>query len=132
MEPLSGNLCPFCKYSLNIVPETVILENKQKKEIASFKCVYCSYTLPIKEGTLVYSSNFEQTNTFDSDANVYKNLINDPTLLRIKNYDCPNKDCDTHKDKNLKKAVFSRIGDTFKLIFVCTVCETIWYKHQKN
>ena len=83
----------------------------------------------------------------------YKNAINkytklDPTLPRITNIDCPNKECPSNiqddgaieskdgdnpkKAKKEKEIVYIRYDDTnMKFIYLCCVCDHAWKIKQK-
>ena len=82
----------------------------------------------------------------------YKNVINkytklDPTLPRIYNIDCPNKECESNK-KNIddegeekskdnnntkeKEILYIRYDDkNMKFVYLCANCDTIWNTESK-
>ena len=53
-------------------------------------------------------------------------LAQDPALPRTKDYSCKNLNCITHQDKKSKEAVFYREPNSFKLNYLCTVCNFSW------
>jgi aspartate carbamoyltransferase regulatory subunit len=57
------------------------------------------------------------------------NLIqykNDPTLPHTKKYVCINNDCVTHKEPNLKEAVYYRQVGSYTVKYICKVCDSFW------
>jgi DNA-directed RNA polymerase subunit M/transcription elongation factor TFIIS len=63
--------------------------------------------------------------SFNYIINKYTKL--DPTLPRINNVLCPNKDCATNKDAKEREIIYIRYDDTnMKYIYLCSECETVW------
>ena len=54
------------------------------------------------------------------------NYIYDNTYARTIHNNCPNKNCDTKKNKKLKEAIFFNNAKSLTLIYICTVCKTNW------
>ncbi len=74
----------------------------------------------------------------------YKNVINkytklDPTLPRINNIDCPNKECSSNnnsggeqKNNSNKDILYIRYDDkNMKYIYLCSLCDTVWNTNSK-
>ncbi len=74
----------------------------------------------------------------------YKNVINkytklDPTLPRINNIDCPNKECPSNnnsggeqKNNSNKDILYIRYDDkNMKYIYLCSLCDTVWNTNSK-
>tara|TARA_Y100000816_G_C25876665_1_gene457448 strand:- start:337 stop:675 length:339 start_codon:yes stop_codon:yes gene_type:complete len=70
-------------------------------------------------------------------SQTYKNIVNeytklDPTLPRINTIDCPNKECDSNKDKNdknyvEKEIIYLRYDDkNVKFVYLCAHCDKTW------
>lgn len=79
-----------------------------------------------KKNKCVYKQNYD-TNTYSHITHINDNIFNDPTLPRINNLDCINKDCETHtkgKDKEILYIKYSKKDLIF--IYCCTVCKTKW------
>ena len=57
---------------------------------------------------------------------INKNKINDPTYPVTRNYICPNKECESHKNIKKKEAIFYRIPSTYEIQYICKICETVW------
>lgn len=63
--------------------------------------------------------------SFNNIINKYTKL--DPTLPRINNVLCPNKDCATNKDDKEREIIYIRYDDTnMKYIYLCSECDTVW------
>ena len=50
--------------------------------------------------------------------------LNNPILPRTKLYVCRNKNCNTHKNPQLKKAIFFKENNNLR--YICSVCKTYW------
>jgi len=94
--------------------------------VAYFVCNNCGYHEKIKPQTLIFS-RINNDKIQDIVVEDYSYMIHDSTLPRTKEYTCTNTNCDTHKKPALKEAVFFRASKSFQLIYICTVCQTIWY-----
>ncbi|AYV79782.1 MAG: putative DNA-dependent RNA polymerase subunit Rpb9 [Faunusvirus sp.] len=95
-----------------------------------FTCINCGYEFPLKKGTTLYSKNNNSSNKYATDTfllNEFEYKADDPILPRTKDYICQNKDCVTHKKNDTtKEAVFFRIKDSYKTIYMCCVCKKAW------
>ena len=77
--------------------------------------------------------------TFKRVDQKYANVINqytklDPTLPRVRNIPCPNKECICNQsDKKVEREViYIRYDDTnLKFVYLCAHCDTVW-KSQKD
>ena len=79
-----------------------------------------------KDNKCVYKQNYD-TNSYSYKTHVNDNIFNDPTLPRINNLDCINKNCPTYtqgKDKEILYIKYSK--KDLKFIYCCTVCKTKW------
>lgn len=137
------NVSPESTQSSETVSEPSRLTNKnstrsggaknKQKDIQSankqiyFVCKTCGNTENVKPRTLVLSKKSHDV-TKEYYGNVIKpeNIINIPTLPRTRDYICPNKSCPTHAHPETRDAVMSRIGNSFQMQYVCSVCSTMW------
>ena len=103
--------------------ETLFLNNSYSNAI--FKCKNCGYIKKILETISLYKldNNKERIINTIEDNKIY---IKDNTLPRTKQYKCKNIDCLTHKDKSNIEAVFYRDTNSFRLNYICTVCNYSW------
>ena len=69
----------------------------------------------------------------------YNHIVNeytklDPTLPRIYNINCPNSNCKTNIEENLKTEVlYIRYDENnLKYIYMCSTCDTIWKTDDKK
>jgi hypothetical protein len=105
---------------------------KSQKNISTFylSCTNCSTTYFLEPETIIDSINFEKSAIINDDD--IKARISDPTLLRTKDYICPNSKCQTNlkkSDKNMlleKEAVFYRSGKEYNIKYICCLCNTQW------
>ncbi len=63
--------------------------------------------------------------TFSHIINKYTKL--DPTLPRVSNILCPDKNCPTNKDGKSREIIYIRYDDSnMKYIYLCSDCDTVW------
>lgn len=89
---------------------------------AFFQCNSCGYSKAIKPGTLLFNRSYVIEDIVEDPR--MKTI--DPTLPRTKDYVCRNDKCESHKNLDLKEAVFFRKKNSFQLTYVCCLCETAW------
>ena len=115
--------CPNCNNIFDIGKTPNAPDNKDNKDASSFICTNCGYSKPIEPGTNLYTRlSDDQVQLYSS--NDYSNIVHNDTLPRTRNYTCPNKNCSTHKSPGTREAVFFRKSNTYKVVYICTVCET--------
>ena len=68
----------------------------------------------------------EEKNTFTRTLEENEFFCNDPILPRTHDYTCKNPNCISHKNIESKEAVFYKEKNTFKVIYICTVCYFSW------
>jgi len=83
-----------------------------------------------EDNMCVIKTNFKKKDT------KYKHIINkytklDPTLPRIRNMECPNKECSSNtqdpKSKKEREIIYMRYDDNnIKYVYLCAVCDTVW------
>lgn len=76
----------------------------------------CILNMDIKKGEQKYSHIVNQYTKYD------------PTLPRISNIQCPNENCETNSEKDLKPDVlYIRYDeDNLKYLYMCSTCDTTW------
>jgi len=111
-------------------------ENKEKFEVlfqlsqitgAQFKCNNCSFTEEITETVLLYE--LDLTDKYDKIRLIDENqlICNNPMLPRTHDYICKNNLCLTINNTKIKKeAVFFREKNSFKVNYICTICNHSW------
>lgn len=118
----------------------ISLKDKDKKELikilksveddsltAYVVCKNCSYSEKLIKRTLILNkmSNFS-TDAY-TDLTKYKYMRYDNTLPHTRDYICKNKECDTHKNVELKNAKWFRpIQNSYITYYVCCDCGTVW------
>ena len=113
------------------------------------KLIYYCRNCGNEDNSLATNMNnlFVSKTTIKKEMN-YKNVINkytklDPTLPRINNIDCPNKECISNKNNdgeeknnennNVNKDIlYIRYDDkNMKYIYLCSHCDTVWNTNSK-
>jgi hypothetical protein len=97
-----------------------------------FYCKSCGYNEKIPNQKFIFSRGNENKNILYN--NNFMNFINDNTLPRTKNYNCINSNCETHKNPEIKMAVFYRHKGSYNIRYICKVCNKYWdiYNETKN
>lgn len=94
---------------------------------AIFVCDVCGNSEPIASGTLISSrKSHDISRTYQSFVTPVDNIVNVPTLPRTRDYICPNVKCQTHIKPGIRDAVMSRMGNSMKMMYICTICKTSW------
>ncbi len=89
----------------------------------------------ITEDNVVVSKKIivKKEQRFNHIINKYTKL--DPTLPRITNIKCPNRDCQSNEeDTDVKnEIIYMRYDDTnMKYVYICVNCDTIWKNNEMN
>jgi aspartate carbamoyltransferase regulatory subunit len=74
----------------------------------------------------VLDANINSLKTSNVFINKYTKF--DPTLPRVDNIPCPNKDCVTNTDNNvINEVIYIRTDDiNMKYVYICSFCDTTW------
>jgi predicted RNA-binding Zn-ribbon protein involved in translation (DUF1610 family) len=101
----------------------ILNENKKIFHV----CNTCGNTEILKPGTLIFSKK-SQDMTKEYYGNIIKPeyLINCTTLPHTRDYICPNASCPTQAQPQTRDAIMSRIGNSYKMQYVCAICKTVW------
>lgn len=91
-------------------------------------CNDCGISYYLEPGTIISSRDYK-INVINNDE-VPEIRKTDPTLMRTKDYICPNKDCINNKDKSekvqkAKEANMYKLRDN-QIIYICTQCNLKW------
>jgi hypothetical protein len=108
------------KININKIFEEVVSSG------AEFKCNNCNFSKEITETTLLYQINLENKVTKIKSLEENELLCKDPTLPHTRDYTCKNPSCISHKNNEIKDAVFIREPNSYKLNYICTVCFYNW------
>ena len=143
--------CPHCNNSLDITRsdtsskigkmdkmdeiDSIVEESSKSKDVqeggainknmALFECTNCGFSKKIEPGTKIFSRISSDVSK-DYTSNTYNELLNSDILPRTRKYNCPNKECRTYTDPTIKEAIFQRRNNSYKLVYVCTVCKTVF------
>jgi DNA-directed RNA polymerase subunit M/transcription elongation factor TFIIS len=100
---------------------------KVEHEKIYFVCTTCGNTEKVKPRTLLVSKKSqEMAKDYFGNYSNPEYLANSPTLPHTRDYICPNAKCKTHAEPNIRDAVMSRIGNSYKMMYVCTICKKSW------
>jgi len=105
---------------------------KSQKNISTFylSCTNCATTYFLEPGIIIDSINFEKNAVINNDDSAIR--IKDQTLLRTKDFICPNQKCINNTKKTDqpvlidKEAVFYRQGKEYNIKYICCQCNTQW------
>ena len=69
--------------------------------------------------------------SFSHFINKYTKL--DPTLPRVSNILCPNKDCPTNTKNEPREIIYIRYDDlNINYVYLCSTCDTTWKTEEQN
>jgi len=69
--------------------------------------------------------------SFSHFINKYTKL--DPTLPRVNNILCPNKDCPTNTKNEPREIIYIRYDDlNINYVYLCSTCDTTWKTEEQN
>lgn len=69
--------------------------------------------------------------SFSHFINKYTKL--DPTLPRVNNILCPNKDCSTNTKNEPREIIYIRYDDlNINYVYLCSTCDTTWKTEEQN
>jgi DNA-directed RNA polymerase subunit M/transcription elongation factor TFIIS len=117
----------FCEKCDNMYYISIDTEDENK---LSYYCRNCGHTdKNIDEDSIcVLNTQIKKgKQQFHHIINQYTKL--DPTLPRIYNIPCPNKNCLTNVDdvKNPREIIYMRYDDdNLKYVYICTTCDNQW------
>jgi hypothetical protein len=101
------------------------LLQKQDDQVSSYyTCTTCLFSKKIETGTLVTSIIGGNSQTGYINMDRFKNKVYEKALPFTRNYQCPNKKCKSRTDKEMREAVMYRIGETMRMGYTCTACNT--------
>ena len=93
---------------------------------AELKCDNCNYIKLITETILLYQINMDDTVSTINTIDENKLMTTDPLLPHTNDYICKNLNCITHKNDNLKNAIFYKHKNSYKVNYICCVCYYNW------
>lgn len=85
-----------------------------------------------EEGVCVLNTQLKKgEQKFNHIINKYTKL--DPTLPRIYNIKCPNKECKSNIDDKNAEIIYMRYDDdNLKYLYICVECDTVWKTVEKS
>jgi hypothetical protein len=89
-----------------------------------FYCKTCGYYEIIPDKMFIFSRGDEKKDDIYNFN--FINNKNDPTLPNTQKYTCINDKCSTHKEPQLKNAVFYRQKGSYTTRYICTICDAFW------
>lgn len=104
----------------------ILFNQAEATSIAQFKCNNCGFSKNIIETTLLYQYDVNTSNDKIRTLEENKLLAYNPILPRTHDYICKNTNCSTIISDAKKEAVFFRNRDSYKLNYVCCVCNFSW------
>jgi hypothetical protein len=123
-----GNLYDITNKTPESISETeTSSSDKTSSKKIYFICTTCGNSEIVKPKTLILSKkSHELSKEYFGNYNKNENIINISTLPHTRDYICPNQNCQTHTKPELRDAVFYRLGISFKIMYICSVCLTSW------
>lgn len=118
----------YCSVCKNIYDITNNVNNDEINKTSYFICNTCGNYEPIKKNTMLFTITKDNKSHYIPENINTDFKINNHTLLKTRNYSCPNKNCETHKNPELKLANMEHINyNSYKVRYTCFVCKTQWF-----
>jgi DNA-directed RNA polymerase subunit M/transcription elongation factor TFIIS len=119
--------CPECEnYLIMQVDED---ESNSADNMLKYTCNNCGYIDKVKfdkDAICIYQNNYQQDKFRLDNINI-NYLVQDPTLPRVKNLQCPNSTCPSHNNQELSNILFINIDDSTKtFLYKCNNCDKTW------
>lgn len=106
------------------LPKNIKINKSKDQNDSYFWCKSCGYNEIIPDGMFLFSRGNEKLD------NLNYHRINEYTKYNVlpttKNYNCINPECKTHKNFNIKSAVFFRENLSYNTKYICEICNTNW------
>ena len=97
---------------------------------AYYFCKSCSWSQKIKPGTQIMNKTSDESQVSYFNIDKLKNKIYDSSLLRTRNYICPNDKCPANTDDTKHEAVIYRINNTINKTtmtkYTCVACQYVF------
>ncbi len=115
----------FCINCQNMYYVRLDADNPNKLVYYCNKCGTEDKTI-IDDNVIICKTQIKKSEqSFNHIINKYTKL--DPTLPRINNILCPNRDCLTNTKGEKREIIYIRYDDTnMRYIYLCSTCDTIW------
>jgi len=99
-------------------------EYKNLNKFGFFNCLNCGYFKNISNGSILIDNSKVKVDK----GKLYYKLQSDNNILpHTKDYICPNENCKAHKLDYLdREAVFYREQNSYKLHYLCCICNHDW------
>ena len=107
--------CPECGFLLYYI--------ENENDGLMNHCNNCGYDKKSEESIISTNVYIKDTMTDIKDKKMY---VYDNTYPHTIHYKCPNKICETNKDKKLRDAIFFPDKKSLQLIYICCICKTEW------
>lgn len=114
----------FCTECKNMYYIRISSENSNSLLYYCRNCGHEDDILSVDNLTIT-NTNIQQNDEQLTFINQYTKL--DPTLPRVKNILCPNKDCATNTHDKPREIIYMRYDDiNMKYVYLCSTCNVVW------
>ena len=120
------NFCPNCE---NYLATRIISDTSTNNQILEYYCRNCGHTQQASDSKnkCVYKNEYDLQKIYVQEKNI-KYICDDPAIPRITNIECPNRECESHKQTGLANDVrYLKINDVdMKFLYLCCHCLNTW------
>lgn len=121
--------CPKCNNNFSNYSFVTGKENNKAVNYLVYTCQGCKNEEEVRvinseeEGVLFSQTNINKL----PDREINADMARDPALPHTMNVECPNVECKSNTDDNVKRdVVFFHYNTEMKLAYICTVCRSFW------
>lgn len=115
--------CPICENMY------YIKSDKNDKQHLIYWCKNCSNEekKDLKGNNCIYSNNYTSNQVISFSDYINKYTYLDPTLPRVNNIPCPNKNCESHSSSDNREIIYIKYDiSNMKYLYLCCKCKTSW------
>ena len=122
----------FCNKCENMYYIKIDEKNTNKLIYYCRKCGNENELFDTDNVTILNTNIKKSEDSFTHIINKYTKL--DPTLPRTDKVLCPNKECETNIEKDIKREIiYIRYNDIdMKYVYLCSTCDTVWKTNDSN
>ena len=117
----------FCENCSNMLYISVDNTDEDKSILKNY-CKNCNFSkeLPNNESRAIIENVYENTENINYKLFINPHIKYDPTLPRVNNIKCINKECSKKKDEMDEVIYIKYDNENMKYLYYCVYCEKFW------
>ena len=117
----------FCEKCSNMLYISVDNTDEDKSILKNY-CKNCNFSkeLPNNESRPIIENVYENTENINYKLFINPHIKHDPTLPRVNNIKCINKECSKKNDQMNEVIYIKYDNENMKYLYYCVYCEKFW------